>query len=168
MNFLRQLFIKKKIQNKLLENVEFSKVEFKGKQFTFLILVGEDEVENSKEFIANELGIPIHNITLLGFCKSIKKAEIVEELFSPNDFGLFGKIKSEKLKKIVDTEFDFLLNYTTDVMYIDYITSMSNAIYKVGYSNSDVRLYDLMIDLKKPNISIFTKELNKYIKIINR
>lgn len=165
---IRQIFIKKKIQSKLIENGQFSKVHFNGKFPSILIMVGEEKNEDLKEILANELEIPLTNIELLKFCNKIIKEEKVESEFSGDDFGWFGKIKNETIQKLVNKECDVLLNYSSGNLYIDYLTSISNAKFKVGYSNNDARLYDLMIDVNEPSVAVFNSELKKYLKILNK
>ncbi|MFT4642771.1 MAG: hypothetical protein ACI89R_000612 [Candidatus Azotimanducaceae bacterium] len=165
---VRKIFIKKKIENKLLDNGQFPEVYFKEKFPSVLILVGEEESGNLKGILANELNIPLPNIELLKFCKKIKKGQREESQFSGDDFGWFGKIKSKKIEKLVKKESDVLLNYAIGNLYIDYLASISKAKFKVAYSNNDKRLYDLMINVKEPNTAIFNSELKKYLNILNK
>ena len=164
----RQIFIKKKIQNKLLKNEQPIEVEFKNKFPSILILVGEEEDEDLKGILANELDIPLCNIELLKFYNKIKKEQNEDGKFSIDDFGWFGKIKNKLIEKSVNKECDVLLNYAMGNLYIDYLTSLSNAKFKVGYFNNDIGLYDLLIDVKEPSVATFNSELKKYIKILNK
>ena len=45
---------------------------------------------------------------------------------------------------------------------------MSKANFKVGISNTDERLYDLIIDVKPKQFQLFKTEFVKYLNILNK
>ena len=164
---LRQLNIKKKTHRKLRYNEQFVEVDYKGQVNSILILVEECN-EDLTVFLSNEFGISKEDIKILEYLYKVPKENIVEGQFSEVDFEWFGKIKNKKIEELVGQEYDVLLNYTVENIYMDYLTSISNAKFKVGYSNADLRLYDFMIDIDEPNVAIFNSELKKYLKILNK
>lgn len=89
--------------------------------------------------------------------------------FSPKDFGWRGAIKSKDLKRFIDTEFDALISfYREDVMELKLITALSKSNFKIGISNTDPRLYDLILDVETNDFEVFKSELKKYLTILNK
>lgn len=89
--------------------------------------------------------------------------------YSPKDFGWKGKINNIDLEAFINEPYDVLICYfKTQVLYLDYITAASKANLKVGISNYDKRLYDLIIDVELKDINIFKQELKKYLNILNK
>jgi len=78
-------------------------------------------------------------------------------------------LKHKDLFYFTETPFDVLICYfLAEDNELKQIAAMSNANFKVGISNEDDRLYDLIIDINTKNFEIFTKELKKYLTILNK
>ncbi len=89
--------------------------------------------------------------------------------FSPKDFGWKGKIKNIDLDDFINEPYDMLLCfYKNPVLQLNLITAASKANLKVGISNEDERLYDLIIDVELKDINIFKQELKKYLNILKK
>ena len=89
--------------------------------------------------------------------------------FSPNDFGWHGTLKNAHLKTFTDEVYDVLISfYNEDVLHLQMITALSNANFKIGLSNKDERLYDLIINVNPNQIEILKKEFKKYLKILKK
>ena len=89
--------------------------------------------------------------------------------YSPKDFGWKGKIKNIDLESFINEPYDMLIcYYKKEVLQLDLITTASKANLKVGISNTDERLYDLIIDVALKDINIFKQELKKYLNILNK
>ncbi|WP_299103178.1 hypothetical protein [uncultured Winogradskyella sp.] len=89
--------------------------------------------------------------------------------YSPKDFGWNGKIKNQDLQSFIDEPFDMLICFFKNpVLQLNQITAISKANFKVGISNEDERLYDLIIDVELKNINIFKQELKKYLNILKK
>jgi hypothetical protein len=73
------------------------------------------------------------------------------------------------LQTFIDTEFDALICfYKEDALELNSVTAQSNANFKIGLSNTDQRLYDLIIDVKPSNFQLFKEELKKYLTVLNK
>ena len=84
-------------------------------------------------------------------------------------FGWNGKLKNIDLQNFTDTKFDVLICYfLAEENELKQIAAMSMANFKVGISNRDERLYDLIIDVKPKDFEIFKIELKKYLTILNK
>jgi len=89
--------------------------------------------------------------------------------FGPKDFGWKGKINNIELNTFVETEFDALISFFKEEMLeLNLITAQSKANFKIGLSNNDQRLYDLIIDVKPSEFGLFKNELNKYLTVLNK
>lgn len=89
--------------------------------------------------------------------------------FSAKDFGWKGTIKNIELQSFIATEFDALICfYRQSVLELNLITASSNANFKIGISNADPRLYDLILDVPTTNFELFKTELRKYLTVLNK
>lgn len=89
--------------------------------------------------------------------------------FSPKDFGWKGKIKNTDLQTFINEPYDMMISfYKSEVLHLNQIAAASKALFKVGISNEDERLYDLIIDVELKEINIFKEELKKYLNILKK
>lgn len=89
--------------------------------------------------------------------------------FSPKDFGWKGKIKNLDLETFINEPYDMLICFFKNpVLQLNQITAASKSHFKVGISNEDERLYDLIINVELKNINIFKQELKKYLNILKK
>ena len=116
------------------------------------------------------LGIKSNKIKIIAFVEYEKdQGYHWETYFNPKDFGWKGKINNVELQTFIETEFDALISfYKEDSIELNSITAQSNANFKIGLSNSDQRLYDLIIDVKPSDFSLFKNELKKYLTVLNK
>lgn len=92
-----------------------------------------------------------------------------DDFFSPEDFGWKGKIKNPQLDNFVKTPFDALVCFYHDrVFEMDFVTAISQARLKIGISDHDPRLFDLIIRLEIGHLDIFGAELEKYLTVLNK
>ena len=162
---IRQNSLKRKIEKELGKR----RVNSDEKIVSIFILVDENSETNIEELISSKLDIDNEKIKKVTFIHKNDNKDIENQIsVSKKQFSWFGRVKDEKISELIRFQFDLLINLTIDNLYLDYLTAASNATFKVGLSNSDDRLYDLMIDSDLRNISIFSEELKKYLKILNK
>jgi Family of unknown function (DUF6913) len=115
-------------------------------------------------------GIKSNKTKIIAFNKEEKEIDFHwETYFDPKDFGWKGKINNVELQTFIDTEFDALISfYKEDVLELNSITAQSKANFKIGLSNTDQRLYDLIIDVKPKEFALFKNELKKYLIVLNK
>ncbi|MEY8848715.1 hypothetical protein AB9K26_07860 [Psychroserpens sp. XS_ASV72] len=116
------------------------------------------------------LGLLPSQIKIIAFVEDAKEANpLWDTYFNPKDFGWKGKINNIELQTFVDTKFDVLISYyTKDSLELKLITAASNANFKVGLTKQDTRMFDLMIDVKTKEFKLFSKELKKYLTVLNK
>lgn len=116
------------------------------------------------------LGISPAKIKIIAFVDDVKDANpLWDTYFNPKDFGWKGKIKNIDLQSFIDTKFDVLISYyTNESIELKLITAASKANFKVGLTQDDKRVYDLIIDVKTKEIQLFKTELKKYLTVLNK
>lgn len=136
------------------------------------VILNVNEFKDFEAFRAylKTLGIKTNKTKIIAFVEDEKdQGYHWETYFNPKDFGWKGKINNVELQSFIDTEFDALISfYKEDTVELNSITAQSNANFKIGLSNTDQRLYDLIIDVKPSDFLLFKDELKKYLTVLNK
>ncbi|GGG42955.1 DUF6913 domain-containing protein [Bizionia arctica] len=122
------------------------------------------------ETFAKTLNLSPNKLKIIAFTELTKEITCTwENCFNPKDFTWNGKINNLELKSFLDTKFDLLISYyANDVSELKYLTSASNAHFKVGIFQKDSRLNDLIIKTDFNNLEAFKVELKKYLTVLNK
>lgn len=166
---LKEFFLKKVVSKGLLGyKLEDSEDKIK----TIGILVDESESLN-REAILKELksySLDVETIDVLVFKEKIKAKEVIEEPFyTLKDLSLSGKVNKVEVQKFIEANFDLLINfYEEPKASLNVIAKKSKAKFKVGLSTIDKRINHLIIDSDLENVKVFTSELIKYLRILNK
>jgi hypothetical protein len=119
--------------------------------------------------LQSTLGIDTELIKIFVMRKYRKKDPPSDIHFTVKDFGWVGEINNQNLQNFIDTPFDLLINFDAyNNLYLKYLTFLSKAKFKVGYTKTDDRLYHFMIVHKEDDLKTFIVELKKYLKILNK
>lgn len=169
LNFLKNYFLKRKLKNNTVNvNSNFSNEKIN----TVGIIVDESyfaEKENLiKELIKNDINQ--NNIKLLIYKDRIKKSEVFHfPSFSTKNVSWSGEIQQQEVVDFLTKPFDMLISYY-DVTKAPLLlaTQQSKAIFKVGFSTIDKRLNHFMINTNAENFKVFSDELFKYLRILNK
>ena len=95
------------------------------------------------------------------------KAEEGELSFKRSDLGWKGVFKTKSLKDFSATPFDILISYyTPENLSLKAMTALSAAKFKVGIDPAMETYNDLTIHVATGQEVVFTKELEKYLKIL--
>ena len=170
--FLNQLkdFIAKKIVKKELSNAGLTVSESPVK--TIGILFDETYFHEKKALVAELVaaGISAENISILVFKDKVKKNDDTGyPVFSHKDIKWTAKIDNLEVNQFIAKDFDLLINY----YYIEkaallLVSHLSKAKFKAGFASVDKRLNHFMIDTNAENYKVFSDELLKYLKILNK
>ena len=117
----RKVNIRKRIKKELLRS-DSLKASGSQKIDTILILVDENSQESLDQIISKILNVDVLKVTAI-FFKTNQDISNFECELADKDFSLFGKLKSEEIKKLVQSKFDLLLNYTSNNLYLNYVRS---------------------------------------------
>lgn len=89
-------------------------------------------------------------------------------VFSDKDLGWGGAIENSYVLEFLTKEYDLLVNYyTQDILIMKLATVKSNARIKVGFSEIDKDLNDLILQTAINDFPTFKSELKKYLKVMN-
>ena len=121
-----------------------------------------------KQLVSN--GIKEEAISILVFKNTIKKNEVIDyPVFSFKDLKWNASFETAVVTDFINQNFDMLISYyDTEKAALLLVTHHSKADFKVGFSSVDKRLNHFMIDTNAENYKIFTEELFKYLKILNK
>ena len=161
-----QIFFNK-ILSELLNNIN----EVFSKNINNILVIADDiSVKDTiLDNLTRGLKISESNIEIVIFQQKIPKENELSYLYSSKDFGWYGKVNSEAIKNILTKKYDLLINYSkVDNLYSNLLILQCKAGFKVGFASLDNRLYDMLIDCKPTEISLFNKELKKYLEILNK
>ncbi|GGI58408.1 DUF6913 domain-containing protein [Winogradskyella haliclonae] len=160
-----QKYINKTLSNRSVE-VSLDKIKSVG------VLLNDSEYCNYEDIEAfiDSLGIVSAKRSFYTFSKqNPENHNQWDAVYGPKDFGWNGKLKNIDLQNFTDTKFDVLICYfLAEENELKQIAAMSKANFKVGISNRDERLYDLIIEVKPKDFEIFKLELKKYLTILNK
>jgi hypothetical protein len=136
------------------------------------VIFNFDEFKDHEQFrlIFKSIGIHENRIKFISYIDEEKsRPNGWDAFFSPENFGWKDKIEGVDLVDFVNQPFDALISYyKNDNLQLNMVTAMSKANFKIGISNKDERLYDLIINIEPNQINIFKNELIKYLKVFNK
>ena len=159
-----------KFINKLIDSrnpaLSSKKIESVG---IILNLIEFDDFETLRNFFEG-LKINPNKIKIVGFTDDIKLVESsIELLYSEKQVGWKGKIKNNELISFINSNFDVLISYyKQDSLELNLVTASSKANFKVGLSNNDERLHDLILDIDPNKFDVFRNEFIKYLTILKK
>lgn len=169
LKFFKNLSAKRIVKKKTLNvttNISPNRIQTVG------VLIDETYFEHKHDFIKLlvEYGFLPENISVLAYKKAYKKKEEIDyPHFSKKDVSWMGNIDKEDVVYFKAQPFDLLINYyDLKKTPLVIVTHGSKANFKVGFTSVDKRLNHFMIDTKVENYQLFTEELFKYLKILNK
>ncbi|MFD1614260.1 DUF6913 domain-containing protein [Gelatiniphilus marinus] len=160
----------KKHLNKLLSQrimpVGNSRVESLG------VILNSDELDDFELFrtLANLINVRPNKLKIIAFSAN-KKEQLSnwDACYNPKDFGWNGKIKNTELQTFLNTKFDALISYyANEDLELKLLTAKSEAQFKIGILQTDVRLNDLIINTSIKEFNVFKAEVHKYLTILNK
>ena len=90
--------------------------------------------------------------------------------FSKQDFSWYGAIKNPKLDDLLQEKWDILIDFSIEQNYfIDAITGLSKAQFKIATKKDNAAHYDFIIDIEKnKTLSYFIEQIDFYLKMIKK
>jgi hypothetical protein len=160
----------KKFINKVLENRSSSVNNNKIQTVGIILNIGEFKDYDKLRDIFQNYGIKENKIKFIAYVsENDMKLNHWDSYFESKDFGWHGSINNLDLKDFIEMKFDALISYyKKDNLELNYATACSNANFKIGLSNKNQNLNDIIIDINPNFIDIFGKELKKYLDGLNK
>lgn len=127
------------------------------------------DLESFRKF-SKQVGINANRTKIISFINDEKSiTNSWDSFFYPKQFGWNGKISNVDLEVFINTPFDILISfYAKPNLELDLVTTLTKANLKIGITDKDSRLYDLIIHTKTNDLQLFTKEVVKYLKQLNK
>ncbi|KAA1247106.1 hypothetical protein F0000_05125 [Aquimarina sp. RZ0] len=119
--------------------------------------------------LANELGVKSDSLKVMGYKEDQKEISDDKDAayYNNKSFGVNAAIRSNSLQEFINKEYDVLINfYSESKLELDIVAAASKAKFKVGFSEIDNRINDLVIGSANDNTNLFISELKKYFKIL--
>ena len=170
--FLKVFKVKsnQKFINKLLTDRYVAVSDKKMESVGVVLNINEfSDFEAFRNYFKN-LGLQLPKIKVIAFVDDEKQADqLWDTYFNRKDFGWNGEVKNVDLQEFIKTNFDVLISYhKANILELNLIAALSNANFKVGLSNDDKRLYDLIMDINPKEFDVFQLELHKYLTVLNK
>lgn len=165
-----KIFSAKRNLKKNLSDVD---VKLSEKKIETIGLLLDETYFNEKEKLIDllvEHGFSLDKITVLCYKDTYKKKEVINyPHYSKKDISWWGIIEKEEVKKFKKIPFDLLINfYDIKKTPLVLVTHQSKALFKVGFSNVDKKLFHFMIETRVEEYQVFINELFKYLKILKK
>jgi len=166
---IQQRFLRK-LTAKNLKNRDRSQLNEPVKTLGFLV---DEELFNDFEklyAISKKMGLQRKDVKIFTFMRVKKKLpSLRQNQINNKHFTWKGEIHNQNAKEFLDMPFDALIGYYNDKNdFLDLMMSCSKAKFKVGFSGTDGRLSDLLINVDPLNSNQFSQELIKYLKVLNK
>ena len=85
-----------------------------------------------------------------------QQAEAANNVITSNDLNWLGFPKSRSADEFINTKFDLLFNIILSQTFLsDYITALSKAHFKLGWSPDESNFFDLNINIQKEPDSMY-------------
>ena len=121
-----------------------------------------------QEVISN--GISENNIKVIAFRNDVKSNKVyLEPTFGLTDLNFKSEFTQQAINEFLSEEFDLLISYYDEENpFLMLLTHRSKAKFKVGFSAVDNRLNHFLLNIGLEDYKVFTSELFRYLKILNK
>lgn len=119
---------------------------------------------------AKTLGLQPKNVKVFSYIESKKKLPTLRQNQVYNkDFNWKGELQNANAIDFLNQEFSVLVGYYSGTHeFLDLLVAGSKAQFKVGFSQADERLYDLLVGVSEKDPAALAIELKKYLTILNK
>ncbi|MBC5837991.1 DUF6913 domain-containing protein [Flavobacterium muglaense] len=169
LNYIKEFIVKKSIKKRLL-NVKTSLESGVVKKVGLII---DERYFSKADLVIQELlknGILEQNLEVLFYKDRWKKSDSIAKIkCSAQDLNWNGSLSGATLNNFINNDFDLLISYyDVEKAILMVVTQESKARFKVGFPKVEKGLNDLLINITTENHSVFTQELFRYLKILNK
>ena len=169
LNYIKEFSVKRSIKKGLLNVTN----ETKSGTVKKVGLIIDETSFTDGELLINELllnGILKENIKVVVYNDRLTKNNAATQtIFSLKDLNWNATFNNGLINDFINYEFDLLISfYNIEKAILMLVTQKSKAHFKVGFTSVEKKLNDLMIESSLKNYKVFTHELFKYLKILNK
>jgi len=134
-------------------------------------IIDLDKVTNPEQFFefVDEYNLRPNAVKIIGYKSySDKNSPYATPVFSDNDLGWKGEIVNSYALEFLSRDYDLLVSYYDEEnLLLQLMTVKTGARVKVGFSEIDPKLNDLILAIPLNDFEIFKLELKKYLKVLN-
>lgn len=161
--------LKKRSLKKVVEKAKLNAlpVDFKYEFNDIGILIDKAEARFIPDLIKafEKRGIKNHKIKVLIYTSENKKV-LAEGNFGNKDFTISGGTENIEILDFINKKFDLLVSYyTNNTVPLEWMTTKSNAVFKVGVSADNTELNHFSLAVNDLNVESFIENLFKYITV---
>ncbi len=166
LNYIKQIIIDKKLKSLIKFDRHF---EFPKRIHSIDIVIDARYFDQKKELVDKFIQVfgKKIDINLIEFDRISKLNRNKPDSFFNKDVSVKGKF-TEKLKKFAEKKVDLFVSYVDlNNPYINWLSFHKRADFKIGFYQTNDKIFDFLINNPCEDYKTNLEELNKYLKIIN-
>jgi hypothetical protein len=169
--FLSDFVLRYRLNKNLKQLAGVSKERFTHFKNIIILIPQEYEIEDQLFLkLSKELKVHKQDISIVQFGKNdvseVSGKMIYKMNFSKKAISFWGVLNDDHVL-FFDKKFDLLINYFDDKTLLpSYVSSLCKAKFRLGFSNADHTLNDLILTINPKDVDLFLSESIKYLRTI--
>lgn len=116
--------------------------------------------------LMEKIGLKQKDVKIISYSNTAFNDPFSKMRISKDSINFYGKIVSADANEFISYDYDLLINYFGDNEILTLISSKTNSNFRVGYSESNKNINDIMFSNFFNNFEKFSNELIKYLKFL--
>ena len=116
--------------------------------------------------LMEKIGLKQKDVKIISFSDTVFNDPFSKMRISKDSINFYGKIVSADANEFISYDYDLLINYFGDNEILTLISSKTNSNFRVGYSESNNNINDIIFSNFFNNFEKFSNELIKYLKFL--
>ena len=116
--------------------------------------------------LMEKIGLKQKDVKIISYSDTVFNDPFSKMRISKDSINFYGKIVSADANEFISYDYDLLINYFGDNKILTLISSKTNSNFRVGYSESNKNINDIMFSNFFNNFEKFSNELIKYLKFL--
>jgi hypothetical protein len=116
--------------------------------------------------LMEKIGLKQKDVKIISYSDTAFNDPFSNMRISKDSINFYGKIVSADANEFISYDYDLLINYFGDNEILTLISSKTNSNFRVGYSESNKNINDIMFSNFFNNFEKFSNELIKYLKFL--
>lgn len=116
--------------------------------------------------LMEKIGLKQKDVKIISYSDTAFNDPFSKMRISKDSINFYGKIVSADANEFISYDYDLLINYFGDNEILTLISSKTNSNFRVGYSESNKNINDIMFSNFFNNFEKFSNELIKYLKFL--
>ncbi len=116
--------------------------------------------------LMEKIGLKQKDVKIISYSDTAFNDPFSKMRISKDSINFYGKIISADANEFISYDYDLLINYFGDNEILTLISSKTNSNFRVGYSESNKNINDIMFSNFFNNFEKFSNELIKYLKFL--